>query len=107
MGIQSRKNKTDAKKNNNVINVNIEQKPRPVNVVKQPKPVIVKQPKPVVVKPDEVPDKVPDVVKPDTRVEELKKNANTIQNLRDRALNQGVTLPNNFPQYRIYEIATT
>ena len=96
MGIQSRKNKTDAKKNNITVNINTEENPRPVKVVKQPKPLVVKQPKPVVVKPDKVPDKVPDVVKPDTRVEELKKNANIFQNLRDRALNQGVTLPNNF-----------
>ena len=55
---------------------------------------MVKQPKPVVVT-STVPDKVSDKV-PDNRVAELKKNANVFQNLRDRALDKGVTLPNNF-----------
>ena len=77
MGIQSRK--STAQKNNIIVNINIEEKPRPVKVVKQPKPVIVKQPKPVVVK-QRAPDKTPD------RVNELKENANTFQSLRDKAL---------------------
>ena len=66
MGIQSRK--TTARRNNVTVNINIEEKPRPVKVIKQPKPVVkvVKQPKPVVVKqrapppPDKTPDKTPE-----------------------------------------------
>ena len=93
MGIQSRK--TTSKKNNVTINVNIEETPRPVKVIKQPKPVVkvVKQPKPVVVK-QRAPDKTLD--KTQDRVTELKNNASTFQSLRDKALNQGITLPQNF-----------
>ena len=86
MGIQSKKSKTDARKNTVTVNINIEENTKPL-VVKQPKPIVVKT-KPVVVK-SKGPDKVPDKV-PDNRVEELKQNANQFQNLRDRALNQGV-----------------
>ena len=86
MGIQSKKSKTDARKNTVTVNTNIEENTKPL-VVKQPKPIVVKT-KPVVVK-SKGPDKVPDKV-PDNRVEELKQNANQFQNLRDRALNQGV-----------------
>ena len=92
MGIQSKKSKTDARKNTVTVNTNIEENTKPL-VVKQPKPIVVKT-KPVVVK-SKGPDKVPDKV-PDNRVEELKQNANQFQNLRDRALNQGVALPSNF-----------
>ena len=89
MGIQSRKNTATAKENQITVNINIEDKP--VEVVKQPKPVVkvVKQPKPVVVK-QRAPDKTPD------RVEKLKENANKFQTLRNKALSQGVNLPQNF-----------
>ena len=100
MGIQSRKNKASSKKNNITINVNIEEKPRPVKVVKQPvivkqaKPVIVKQPKPVVVRQaDSGPDRsLVDKLK----VDELKNNATKFQTLRDTALKEGIKLPQNF-----------
>ena len=102
MGIQSRKNKASSKKNNITINVNIEEKPRPVKVVKQPvivkqaKPVIVKQAKPVVVNQRAPPSPSPS---PD-RVDELKVNANKFQTLRDTALKKGIKLPQNFSAIR-------
>ena len=76
MGIQSRKN--TAKCNNVTVNINIEENPRPVKVIKQPKAVIVRQPKPVVVeqpkavvkapyKTDKSPDKVGELKKMPTR----------------------------------------
>ena len=91
MGIQSRK--TTAKKNNITVNTNIEDTPRPVKVVKQPKPVIVKQPKPVVKV-----VKQPKAIVPQNegKVEELKRNANTFQKMRDTALKKSIELPQNF-----------
>jgi len=94
MGIQSRKNKASSKKNNITINVNIEEKPRPVKVVKQAKPVIVKQPKPVVVR--QADSGLVDKLKNPDKVDELKNNATKFQTLRDTALKKGIKLPQNF-----------
>ena len=102
MGIQSRKNKASSKKNNITINVNIEEKPRPVKVVKQAKPVIVKQPKPVVVRQAEpvvvrqADSGLVDKLKNPDKVDELKNNATKFQTLRDTALKKGIKLPQNF-----------
>ena len=95
MGIQSRKN--TAKRNNVTVNINIEEKPRHVRVIKQLKAVIVRQPKPVVVKQPKAVVKAPyKTDKSPDKVGELKENANTFQSLRDEALSKNIKLPSNF-----------
>jgi hypothetical protein len=89
MGIQSKRN--NSKKNNIIVNINIEEEQKPI-VVKQPKPIVVKQAKPVIVnQPKQTP-----VIKINPAITDLKKNAEKFQKLRDDALSKGVNLPQNF-----------
>jgi hypothetical protein len=90
MGIQS-KQRNNSRKNNITVNINIEEEQKPV-IIKQPKPIVVKQAKPAIVK---QPKQAP-IIKINPAVTDLKKNSKTFQTLRDRALSQGVNLPQNF-----------